>query len=103
MTSQYELDRGGSQTLDDIKVFLARNPKDAVDTFVFEGSNKEVRTLGHRLVLCRQFLAEAYASLKADPSPSSRPSRLHRPSEGRPSRLPGDPRREEGRRRGTRK
>ena len=40
MTSQNELDRGGSQTLDDIQVFFARNPKDAVDTFVFEGSNK---------------------------------------------------------------
>ena len=56
MTSQYELDRGGSQALDDIEVFLAGNAKDAVNTLVFEGSNKQVRTLGHRLVLCANSL-----------------------------------------------
>ena len=86
MTGQNELDRGVSQTLDDIEVFLARNPKDAVDTFVFEGSNKQVGTLGHRLVLCRQFLAEAYASLKPDASRSSVLSDRHVRSEGRLSR-----------------
>jgi hypothetical protein len=83
MTRQNELDRGFSQALDDVEVFLAGNPKDAVDTFVFEGSNKQVRTLGHRLLLCRQFLAEAYASLKPGASRSGVLSDRHVQSGGR--------------------
>jgi hypothetical protein len=46
VTRQNQLNRRGSYALDDIQIFFARNSEDAVDTFVLECGNEEIRTFG---------------------------------------------------------
>ena len=48
MAGQDELDARLPQRLDNVEVLLARNAEDVFDALVLQGSDKQVRSLGHQ-------------------------------------------------------